>query len=666
MLSPKFFSLIFAYTINLSSLINVGESAPIYIGHACINSSTNTSLAQNTTYLSNLILLLSYLTSNATANDGRGFHQTTVTAANPDAATGLFQCLRHVTPAVCRECVGNASREALKRCQLEKGGVIWYDACWIRYQDGSAFSPNPGTVPAKYVLSSVQLQSETEESGDLLFGQLARAMNAVSERAAAASSAAAVEEVNVTSSLTLNSVAQCTPDLSVADCEACLRSAIGFFPVCCVVLKQGGFVFLPSCIARYEFHSLVNDAARYSSLTDALPSTSEEGKSWTVTIIAIVVPSGVVLAVFFGIWFLPRKIKIKILNLSLFGKTVVKEKLTCMQCITQRNSNEISSRETFQFSLHEIEIATDKFSGDNKIGEGGFGEVYKGTLSNGQKIAVKRIIGNTGQDAQQFKNEAVLVAKLQHRNLVRLLGFCVEVEEKMVIYEYVPNRSLDYFLFDPEKQNQLDWTRRYKIISGIARGILYLHEDSRLKIIHRDLKASNVLLDEDMSPKITDFGLANVFIADQTHGSTNHIVGTYGYMSPEYAMHGQFSVKSDVFSFGVLVLEILSGKKNNFSFQSHSAGDLLSFAWELWKERTPLELLDPTIRHSFSRNEVTRCIHIALLCVQENPALRPTMTTIILMLNSYSVPLPVPQLPARLHHNNVTQLVKQANKGAPL
>ncbi|KAK0579377.1 hypothetical protein LWI29_025359 [Acer saccharum] len=171
--------------------------------------------------------------------------------------------------------------------------------------------------------------------------------------------------------------------------------------------------------------------------------------------------------------------------------------------------------------------ASPMFPATNGKKRGGFGEVYKGVLPNGQEIAVKRLSKRSGQGVEEFKNEVVVVAKLQHRNLVRLQGFCLEGEEKILVYEFVPNKSLDYFLFDLEKQRQLDWNTRYKIIGGIARGILYLHEDSRLRIIHRDLKASNVLLDGDMNPKIADFGMARIFGVDQTQGNTNRIVGTY-------------------------------------------------------------------------------------------------------------------------------------------
>ncbi|KAK9227229.1 hypothetical protein WN943_012278 [Citrus x changshan-huyou] len=218
---------------------------------------------------------------------------------------------------------------------------------------------------------------------------------------------------------------------------------------------------------------------------------------------------------------------------------------------------------------------------------------------------------------------------------------------KVATNKFSTDNNIDFDMCtDPEKQGQLDWSRRYKIIGLIARGILYLHEDSRLRIIHRDLKVSNILLDAEMNPKISDFGMAKIFGVDQTQGNTSRIAGTYGYMAPEYAMHGQFSVKSDVYSFGVLVLEIITGKKNSSFYQTDGARHLLSYAWKQWRDGTPLQLLDPNLTASYSRNEVIRCIHLGLLCVQEDPAERPSMATIVLMLNSYSVTLPSPQQPA--------------------
>ncbi|CAH8362251.1 unnamed protein product [Eruca vesicaria subsp. sativa] len=257
--------------------------------------------------------------------------------------------------------------------------------------------------------------------------------------------------------------------------------------------------------------------------------------------------------------------------------------------------DEITTIESLQLDYRTIQAATNNYSENNKIGRGGFGAVYKGTFSNGTEVAVKRLSKSSGQGDTEFKNEVVVVAKLQHKNLVRLLGFSLNREERILVYEYVPNKSLDCFLFDPAKQSQLNWTRRYTIIGGIARGILYLHQDSRLTIIHRDLKVSNILLDAEMNPKIADFGMARFFGIDQTQENTSRIVGTYGYMSPEYAMHGHFSMKSDVYSFGVLVLEIISGKKNSKFYEIDGAHDLVTYVWRLWTNGTTLDIVDPAI-----------------------------------------------------------------------
>ncbi|XP_039139965.1 receptor-like serine/threonine-protein kinase SD1-8 isoform X1 [Dioscorea cayenensis subsp. rotundata] len=295
--------------------------------------------------------------------------------------------------------------------------------------------------------------------------------------------------------------------------------------------------------------------------------------------------------------------------------------------------------------FNTIAAATDYFANANKLGEGGFGPVYKGKLGDEQEIAVKRLAKTSVQGLDEFKNEVMLIAKLQHRNLVRLLGCCIEREERLLVYEYMPNKSLDFFLFGKPKDVVFDWETRFKIIMGIARGLLYLHHDSRLRIIHRDLKASNVLLDEEMTPKISDFGMARIFGGDEAEANTRKVVGTYGYMSPEYAMDGIFSQKSDVFSFGVLVLEIITGKKNRGVYLAAPHTNLLDHVWNSWKEGNSLQMVDESIGYSYPMNEVMRCINVGLLCVQNHPEDRPLMSSVILLLSSDNTLLPYPKEP---------------------
>ncbi|XP_027061151.1 G-type lectin S-receptor-like serine/threonine-protein kinase At4g27290 [Coffea arabica] len=301
----------------------------------------------------------------------------------------------------------------------------------------------------------------------------------------------------------------------------------------------------------------------------------------------------------------------------------------------KKKLEDYEDEELVLFDLDTLIQATSNFSPSNKLGEGGFGPVYKGVLEDGQEIAVKRLSKTSTQGLDEFKNEVIYITKLQHRNLVKMLGCCIQGEEKMLIYEFMHNRSLDSFIFDPARSRLLDWPQRFNIINGIARGLLYLHEDSRLRIIHRDLKASNILLDDTMNPKISDFGTARSFIGNETGARTDRVAGTYGYMSPEYAMQGRFSVKSDVFSFGVTILEIVSGQKNNAFVHPGHHHSLLGHAWKLYKEGRSLELVDESLgNYSTGLTDVLRSIHVGLLCVQQYPEDRPNMSAVVMMLGN--------------------------------
>ncbi|MED6205660.1 hypothetical protein PIB30_019782 [Stylosanthes scabra] len=296
------------------------------------------------------------------------------------------------------------------------------------------------------------------------------------------------------------------------------------------------------------------------------------------------------------------------------------------------------------FGLHTLQLATNFFSDLNQLGHGGFGPVYKGLMPNGQVVAVKKLSLQSRQGVKEFTNEVKLLLKIQHKNLVTLLGCCIEGPEKMLVYEYLPNKSLDHFLFDKTNSSSLDWTTRFNIVTGVARGLLYLHEEAPERIIHRDIKASNILLDERLNPKISDFGLARLFPGDDTHVQTFRISGTHGYMAPEYAMRGYLSVKTDVFSFGILVLELISGRKNHDVQFGAEKADLLNYAWILYQEGKIMDLVDQTLG-KYNPDEAAMCIQLGLLCCQASIVDRPDMNSVHLMLSSDSFTLPIPGKP---------------------
>ncbi|XP_024029349.1 cysteine-rich receptor-like protein kinase 19 isoform X1 [Morus notabilis] len=303
------------------------------------------------------------------------------------------------------------------------------------------------------------------------------------------------------------------------------------------------------------------------------------------------------------------------------------------------------------FSFNKIKKATNNFSLENKLGEGGFGIVYKGKLPRGQEIAVKRLSKTSNQGVEEFKNEVTLTARLQHVNLARVLGYCTEKEEKMLIYEYIPKHSLDFYIFDPIQRHQLDWKRRVHIIEGIVQGLLYLQEYSNFTIIHRDIKASNILLDHDFNPKISDFGMAKLFRKDELEANTDRIVGTYGYVPPEYVRKGTYSMKYDVYSFGVLLSQIISGKRNTQYYGPSESLHLLQYAYQTWEREKGVEFFDPSLDDSSSHCKLNICLQVALLCVQENPEDRPSMLDIFSMLRDETKAIATPKKPAFTEKN---------------
>ncbi|XP_022720552.1 putative receptor-like protein kinase At4g00960 isoform X2 [Durio zibethinus] len=625
--------LLFSYAVLLSlTTLNLSDD-DVYFEHNC--SEIRGNYTANSTYQANLNSIISQFSSLTEIN--YGFFNLSA-GVSPDKVNVIALCRGDLDQDQCNNCLNYTATKLERFCPSNKEATAWSELCLVRYANRDIYGKLENDP------RECKNNPKNASNPDQFNQALSELLNALNSKAAAGGPLRKYAAGNATAGnlQTIFATAQCTPDLDEGNCTTCLTYAMGVLRSCCYGWK-GCRVLRPNCVLRFESNLF------YSQIAVPLPSpspppppsptassspTSKGGNGNNTTRTVIIVIASVV-----GILILI------IISICIF----MRRRKTPKKFETK---DEITGAESLQIDFDSVLAATNNFSDANKLGQGGFGAVYKGQLPNGQEVAVKRLSRESQQGDLEFKNEVLLLAKLQHRNLVRFLGFSLEEHEKILIYEFVPNRSLDHFIFDRIKRAQLDWETRYKIIGGIARGLLYLHEDSRLRIIHRDLKASNILLDADMTPKISDFGMARLFGQDETQGSTIRIVGTYGYMAPEYAIHGHFSVKSDVFSFGVLLLEIISGQKNNCFRHGENNEYILNFAWKNWREGTALNVIDPTLSDG-SRNETMRCIHIALLCVQENVARRPTMASVVFMLNSFSTTLPVPSQPAFCTQSNI-------------
>ncbi|CAN6219088.1 unnamed protein product [Urochloa humidicola] len=613
------------------------------LGQLCGNSGNYT---LNDTYHANLRHVAAALPRN-TSSSSTLFAKATLGSV-PDMVYALALCRGDTNASACGDCVATAFTDAQQLCAYNKDATVFYDPCLLRYsnQNFLADTASDGRGTAIILMNTQNVTAPFK----VFDAAVAVLLNATANYAAGNSTkrfGTAVEGFRTfdTNNPTIYGLAQCTPDMTPAECRSCLSGIIQDGPKY-FSGKQGGRILGLRCNYRYEQYSFFTStpllqlpepavgapAPSPAPVNGTPPTTGGGGGNRTGKILAIALPvfAGVLAAV--GICFCILKRKRKTPGMSTLPDTT--------------NPEDIHSIDSLIIDLSTLRTATENFDEANKLGEGGFGAVYKGVLPGNQEIAVKRLSQSSRQGIEELKNELVLVAKLQHKNLVRLVGVCLEDHEKLLVYEYMPNKSLDTILFDPERCGELDWGKRFKIVNGIARGLQYLHEDSQVKIIHRDLKASNVLLDYDFNPKISDFGLARLFGNDQTQDVTNCVVGTYGYMAPEYAMRGHYSIKSDVFSFGVLILEIVTGRRNGGSYSTDESADLLSLVWEHWTTGMLIEIMDSSLSSLAPRDQMLKCIHIGLLCVQDDPAERPMMSTVNVMLSSSTVTLQAPSRPA--------------------
>ncbi|XP_047955380.1 cysteine-rich receptor-like protein kinase 44 isoform X2 [Salvia hispanica] len=569
----------------------------------------NTTITNYTLHAANLHALILSLYSNMS---DYGFHSASIGHA-PNTVNGFALCRADVTLHTCRACVKLASVQVLSECPNARPAAIWYKHCAMRYTNDPLYdmkTAEPNFLAAKGSSKIKACLREASKSFQSVAAEGFRVLN--------------------------------------PNCNVQYELSVFYNGTRLAELGVPVIGSLPSSPARQpEKDTIPGNTSKPDVRINGKNTIPEKKDDNTTRQVYISIAASVAMALIFtaGIFILVRA-----------SRTSYEATET---------ADYLSVGEFQQYDFVSISAATNGFDEANMLGRGGFGNVYKGNLITGEEVAVKRLAKYSTQGEPQFKNEVFLVAKLKHMNLVKLLGFSMEGAERLLIYEFVQNASLDKFIFDPVKRSQLDWDSRYKIIRGIAKGMSYLHEESGLKIIHRDLKASNVMLDDKLNPKISDFGLARLIKQDDNGGSTLNVVGTYGYMAPEYAMQGKYSFKSDVFSFGVLVLEIVSGQRNScVQKEKKNVEELLTLVsktWKNWQEGRALNMIDPMLTSSScSVRDMVRCIHIGLLCVQEDPANRPTIASVALMLSSSTISLPLPDEPA-FHMDLTKQNLNEAN-----
>ncbi|XP_010251167.1 PREDICTED: cysteine-rich receptor-like protein kinase 2 [Nelumbo nucifera] len=549
---------------------------------------------------------------------------TSVVGSGPDANFGLAQCYGDLSLLDCVLCYAEA-RTILPQCFPYNGGRIFLDGCFMRAENYSFFQEFTGPNDQPVCGNATRMGQRFQES----------ARRAISEAVAAAPNNGGYARAAVPVSGSVNQsayvLANCLKTLNASSCRACLDSASAFVTGC--LPWSEGRALNTGCFMRYSDKDFLNSE-----------TTNGSSKGNTVVMVVAILSSVAVVAV-----------GVAIGTYIWRHRRIQKKRRGSNDAVKLAKTLNDSS---LNFKYSTLEKATGSFDDANKLGHGGFGTVYKGVLPDGREIAVKRLFFNNKHRAADFYNEVNIISSVEHKNLVRLLGCSCSGPESLLVYEFLPNKSLDRFLFDSNRGKALNWEKRFEIIVGTSEGLVYLHENNKIRIIHRDIKASNILLDSKLRAKIADFGLARSFQEDKSHISTA-IAGTLGYMAPEYLAHGQLTEKADVYSFGVLLLEIVTGRQNNRSKTSEYSDSLVNSVWRKFQEGTVEDLFDPNLMlHNYDINstikkDILRVVHVGLLCTQEVPSLRPSMSKALHMMLKKDEDLPAPTNPPFIDENTM-------------
>ncbi|GLJ51877.1 hypothetical protein SUGI_1102010 [Cryptomeria japonica] len=518
-----------------------------------------------------------------------------------DSVYVLAQCRKDKSPADCVDCINFAEKQA-RNCPY-MSCKAYYDGCYLRYENYNFYDKYTDATH-KPVCGQVNAAASSSFSatGRSLISDLCSATPRINGYFAA-------QTRRGPSNTTIYGLAFCLRSIQRDSCESCLSTAQENINTC--FPRSEGRAIDAGCYLRYDSKPFYPINATID-LALFLPSGKKKVSSAVWIIIGIV--GGVFLL---GL----------ITCLLVFRKKIIRPS---QKQVDTEGATELRGPGDFDFKV--LKQATNDFDPANKLGEGGFGEVFKGTLKSGKAVAVKKLlIGRSARAISEFESEVKLISNVHHKNLVRLLGCCRQGQERFLVYEYMPNSSLDRILFGEHKKT-LSWKERFNIILGTARGLAYLHEEFHVCIIHRDIKSSNILLDENFEPKIADFGLARLLPDDKSHLSSK-FAGTLGYTAPEYASRGQLTEKADTYSFGLVVLEIVSGRKSIDLNQPPHMQYLLEWVWRLYEENNVLELVKTQEEmEGYSKEEVLRVINLALLCIQASASHRPSMSEVVTIL----------------------------------
>ncbi|MBA0690975.1 hypothetical protein Goari_008624 [Gossypium aridum] len=577
---------------------------------------------------------------NATLTELRGQLDKGMHFAVAQEATGfdpvyaMVQCRNYMSRNDCISCFSTASSQ-IRNCSAANGARVIFDGCFLRYESNMFYQEstqvgNLGICGG----STASQQSVFGTTVERLLGDLVKATPRIDSFFAASR-----EEVGgANGNVTAYGVAQCVETIDEKGCMECLKVALANIQRC--PPDSDGRAVDTGCFLRYSDSPFFG--ANYT--IDLKPFLKTKKTTKRDALIGGLVGGGGLL----------------LITLLLFWVRKSRNNMAVPQEDVEAPP-ELQGPLTYTYK--ELNFATTNFSQQNKLGEGGFGEVYKGILKNGRMVAVKKLaISKSEKVKAEFDTEVKLISNVHHRNLVRLVGCCSKGPELLLVYEFMPNGSLDKHLFG-EGHGSLNWKQRFDIIVGTAKGLAYLHEEFHACIIHRDIKPSNILLDRDFQPKIADFGLVRLLPEDQTHLSTK-FAGTFGYIAPEYAIHGQLSVKVDTYSFGVVVLEIISGLKNNETSLDPTAEFLLKRAWGLYQDKMAMEIVDRSLDpEEYDIDEMQRMIEIAFLCTQSSASLRPTMSEVVTMLRTVSSLEPrQPTRPAFIESDRRVDIIPQDNR----